>query len=144
MRELEQRSETAAHWSSAQYESLFAADAQTGIALVAADESVDTSIHGFLIARCLPDEWEIENVVVDGEHRQRGVGSSLVRELLAGARSAGVASIILEVRESNLPAVRLYESIGFKREGRRRNYYGEPVEDALLYRFLLQTCDKIP
>ncbi len=143
MRELERHNETAAHWSVAQYDALFAADSQIRIALIAAEESAEPLIRGFLIARCLSDEWEIENIIVDQRFRRSGVGSSLVQDLLAGARSAGVASIILEVRESNLPALRLYESIGFNPEGRRKNYYRDPTEDAVLYRFLLQTCDKI-
>jgi len=144
MRELEQNSETAAHWSAAQYDVLFAADAQARVALIAADEFPGAPIMGFLIARCLPEEWEIENVVVDKRHRQRGVGTSLVRKVLADARAVGVESAVLEVRESNRQAVRLYESIGFKAEGRRKNYYRDPDEDALLYRVLLQICDKIP
>jgi ribosomal-protein-alanine acetyltransferase len=144
MRELERRSETAAHWSAAQYEALFAANARERIALIAAEESPEAPIRGLLVARCLDDEWEIENVIVDESHRKRGLGSLLVQELLEEARKAGVGSIILEVRVSNLPALRLYENIGFKQEGRRKNYYNRPVEDALLYRFLLQTCDKIP
>ena len=69
---------------------------------------------GFLIARCLPDEWEIENVVVDADRRRQGIARSLIQELRAAAELAGVSSIILEVRESNLAAVRLYENIGFK------------------------------
>ena len=144
MRELEKHSDSAAHWSAAQYDALFAASGQARIALIAADESGDSPIIGFLIARCLPDEWEIENIVVDERHRHRGVGSSLVRELLIEARAAGAAWVILEVRESNLPALRLYENIGFKREGRRKNYYHAPAEDAFLYRLRLQICDKIP
>jgi ribosomal-protein-alanine acetyltransferase len=134
MRELEQQADTAAHWSAAQYGALFAADSQARIAIVAAEGCDDALTHGFLVARCLPDEWEIENVIVDAESRRRGVGATLVRELLAQARSADVLSVILEVRESNCPAVRLYESIGFRLEGRRRNYYQGPPEDALLYR----------
>jgi ribosomal-protein-alanine acetyltransferase len=134
MRELEQQADTAAHWSAAQYDALFAADAQGRIALIAVEQSDDAPTQGFLVARCLPDEWEIENVIVEAECRQRGVGASLIRELLAKARAAGVASVILEVRESNGPALRLYESIGFKLEGRRKNYYQGPAEDALLYR----------
>ena len=144
MRQLEQHSETAAHWGAAQYDALVAADRQARVALMAVGESADAPMQGFLIARCLCDEWEIENIVVEERHRQRGVGSSLVRRLLAEARTAGAVWVILEVRESNRPALRLYESIGFKPEGRRKNYYQDPPEDALLYRFLLQTCDKIP
>ncbi len=134
MRELEQLSDSAAHWSAAQYEALFSADAQARVALIAADEPGDAPIIGFLIARCLPDEWEIENIVVDERHQRRGVGSFLVRELLIEARTEGAVWVILEVRESNRPALRLYENIGFKREGQRKNYYCDPVEDALLYR----------
>jgi ribosomal-protein-alanine N-acetyltransferase len=135
MRELERHSETAAHWNAAQYDALFAADAQIRIALIAAEHSAEPAIQGFLVARCLPDEWEIENIIVNERFRRSGVGSSLVRGLLAEARNARVASIILEVRESNLAALRLYESIGFKQEGRRKNYYQNPAQDALLYRF---------
>jgi ribosomal protein S18 acetylase RimI-like enzyme len=134
MRELEQNCETAAHWSAAQYDALFGADAPTRVALIATDKFPGAPIMGLLIARCLPEEWEIENVVVDERHRQRGVGTSLVRKLLADAGAAGVESAVLEVRESNRPALRLYESIGFKAEGRRKNYYREPDEGALLYR----------
>jgi len=144
MRELERRSETAAHWNAAQYDALFASDAQVRIAIIAVENSAEQVIQGFLIARCLPDEWEIENIVVDEKFRRSGVGSSLTQKLLAEARTASVGAIILEVRESNLAALRLYESIGFRPEGRRKNYYPHPTEDAVLYRFLLQTCDKIP
>ena len=134
MRELEQQTATAAHWSATQYDALFAADTQARGALLAVDESSESLIMGFLIARCLQDEWEIENIIVDEQHRQSGVGSRLVRSLLAEARTAGVLSVILEVRESNHAALRLYESIGFKAEGRRKNYYQASTEDALLYR----------
>jgi [ribosomal protein S18]-alanine N-acetyltransferase len=144
MRQLEQFSKTAAHWSASQYDALFDPDAQARVALVAAEESADAPIRGFLIARCLADEWEIENIIVDQPYRQCGVGSSLVRELLAEARTANAISVILEVRESNRAALRLYENIGFKLEGRRKDYYRDSAEDALLYRFLLQACDKIP
>jgi ribosomal-protein-alanine acetyltransferase len=133
MRELERRSETAAHWNAAQYDALFASDAQIRIALIAAENSAEPIIQGFLIARCLPDECEIENIIVDERFRRTGVGSSLVQKLLVEARTAGVPTVILEVRQSNFAAMRLYESIGFKPEGRRRNYYQHPAEDAVLY-----------
>ncbi len=142
MIQLERQAETAAHWSIAQYEALFAANAQTRIALVA-EESAESPVLGLIIARCLPDEWEIENVIVEEQYRRRGVGSFLVRGALAEARTAGAASVILEVRESNRPALRLYESIGFRLDGRRKNYYPDPAEDALLLRIGLQDCDKI-
>ena len=51
--------------------------------------------------------------------------------------------VLLEVRESNTPARRLYEKLGFALEGRRPGYYQDPGEDALLFRLMLQLCDKI-
>jgi [ribosomal protein S18]-alanine N-acetyltransferase len=111
--------------------------------LVAISDSAQAPIHGFLVALCLPDEWEVENIVVQQEFRRSGVGSSLVRGLLAEARNAGATSVLLEVRKSNLPARLLYEKIGFRLEGWRRDYYRNPLEDALLFRFPLQSYDKI-
>ena len=123
---------------------MFSPGAPERLILVAANDANEATLHGFLIARCLPDEWEIEDVVVDGNRRRQGIARSLIEELTRAAGSAGVLSVILEVRESNLPAVRLYESIGFKEEGRRKHYYRSPAEDALLYRLTLHFCDKIP
>lgn len=144
IRRLEQQSPTAAHWSDAQYAALFFADAPARTTIVATADSDDHSLIGFLVARCLADEWEIENVVVDAASRQQGAGTSLVTALAEEARKAAVHSIFLEVRESNLAAMRLYENIGFSPDGRRGRYYSDPSEDAILYRLPLQSCDKIP
>jgi [ribosomal protein S18]-alanine N-acetyltransferase len=144
MHRLEQQAPSAAHWSSVQYESLFVADSPARIVLVAADNPTSLEVLGFLVARCLPDECDIENLVVAPGSRRKGIGSSLVRALLTRACGRGARALILEVRESNTAARRVYENIGFKPEGRRRAYYQHPTEDALLYRFPLQICDKIP
>jgi ribosomal-protein-alanine N-acetyltransferase len=66
-----------------------------------------------------------------------GIGSALVQELAKRAQRESVSAILLEVRESNLPARRLYEKQGFREVGRRRNYYADPSEDAILYDFRL-------
>lgn len=129
---LEQASETAAHWAGREYDALFAPEAPRRIALVIADGADGRHICGFVIARCGADEWEIENVVVDSEQRRRGFGSALIRELLKRAREAGTTSVLLEVRESNHAARQLYEKLGFSESGRRRSYYREPSEDALI------------
>ncbi len=86
-----------------------------------------------ICAKPLVDEWELENIVVAEHSRCRGVADSLVRMLLDLARAAAVHRICLEVRESNLPARHLYEKHGFREIGRRRNYYQNPQEDAILY-----------
>ena len=53
-----------------------------------------------------------------------------MKELLTVGRKNGVPEFTLEVRASNAPAIKLYESLGFKSEGRRKNFYERPVEDA--------------
>jgi ribosomal-protein-alanine N-acetyltransferase len=135
MRALEQQTETAAHWAEREYDALFAADAPARIALVATSEADAGGVIGFVIARCATTEWEIENVVVAPEKRNRGLGVKIIRELLLQAQRGGATSVLLEVRESNLAARRLYEKLGFSQHGRRSNYYQEPEEDALLLCF---------
>jgi ribosomal-protein-alanine acetyltransferase len=133
LRKLEQEAESAAHWGEREYEALFAPEAPWRFALVAAEES-GAQIVGFVIARCADDEWEIENVVVAPEQRRRGLGSAMVRELVQEARRSGAGAVLLEVRESNAAARRLYEKIGFNEIGRRPDYYRNPPEDALQLR----------
>ena len=141
IRKLEEQAATAAHWTQAQYESLFSSQPPARVVLVATNDPT-ALVLGFVVARCLPDQWEIENIVVDEAARQRGLASSLTRELVSQARVAGAASLLLEVRESNQSALQLYESIGFILEGRRKAYYHRPTEDALLFRFSLQSRNK--
>jgi ribosomal-protein-alanine N-acetyltransferase len=143
IRTLEEHSPTAAHWNPAQYDALFAASSPQRFTFIAREDNEDFEIVGFLVARNLADDWEIENIVVDEHCKRRGIATALLRRLLLEAQAAGAASVILEVRESNVAARRLYESIGFRPEGRRKGYYREPVEDAILYRHSLQFCDKI-
>jgi [ribosomal protein S18]-alanine N-acetyltransferase len=133
VRAMEQQSETAAHWAEREYDALFVPDAPARIALVAVSESDATQIYGFVIVRCAVDDWEIENLVVAPEYQRLGVGTKLIRELLYRAQGAAT-SVVLEVRESNFAARRLYEKLGFSEQGRRGNYYREPMEDALLLR----------
>lgn len=134
MQAIEQESTTAAHWTTREYDALFAPDAPRRIALIASDDANCNDVRGFLIARCALDEWEIENVVVAGGQRRRGMATQLVRELLLRAQQAEAQAVLLEVRESNLAARQLYEKAGFMEGGRRKNYYCDPKEDAFLLR----------
>jgi len=133
MHAMEERSGTAAHWTEREYDALFVQDAPARIALLAVSESDAAQLYGFVIVRCAVGDWEIENLVVAPEHQRLGVGTKLIRELLYRAQGAAT-SVLLEVRESNLAARRLYEKLGFSEQGRRGNYYREPTEDALLLR----------
>jgi [ribosomal protein S18]-alanine N-acetyltransferase len=128
---LEQQADTAAHWSERDYKALFAADAPKRITLVAfkADEA---KLHGFVIARCGSDQWEIENIVVAHEHRRCGIARALLHEILVLAQELSAKSVLLEVRDSNAAARQLYAKAGFAEIARRRAYYRDPEEDALL------------
>jgi len=78
------------------------------------------------------DCFEILNVATDPEMRRRGIAKRMINLLAGYARECGIANILLEVRQSNTPARTLYEYLGFKAVGVRRNYYKNPVENAIL------------
>jgi [ribosomal protein S18]-alanine N-acetyltransferase len=144
IRALERQVNTAAHWAEREYDALFAADAPARIALVAVDEISPTQLHGFVIARCAPDDWEIENVAVARERQRLGIATKLIRQAVLRAHTSGATSVLLEVRESNLAARRLYEKLGFSERGRRSNYYRDPQEDALLLQISAPIGKKVP
>jgi len=92
------------------------------------------SALGYIIGRAAVDQGEILNLGVTLGARRRGIGTALVRHLLADFARRGVVSAFLEVRESNVPAQKLYESFGFAAVGRRPRYYQRPMEDAVVLR----------
>lgn len=77
-------------------------------------------------------EGEINRIAVDRMYRMRGIAGSILKICMEDAGSRGVADITLEVRESNRSAIVLYKSFGFEVEGRRKNYYRETKENALI------------
>ena len=99
--------------------------------LVALDK--DKTI-GYVGAQIVPDEADMMNLAVDGDYRRMGIGKALVVELISRLQSRAVHSLTLEVRVSNLPAINLYESLGFVIVGRRPGYYQKPKEDAFILR----------
>ena len=93
---------------------------------------VEERLAGFAVARrTAPDEIEILNVAVDPPLRRRGIGRSLIRELIG--KTPGVT--FLEVRQSNLAARKLYHSLGFEVIAVRPDYYSGPVESAIVMKF---------
>ncbi len=90
-------------------------------------------VCGFVVLRQAAAEAEILNLAVAPDARRRGTGTRLLAAALEAARAAGARSVSLEVRASNRPAIAFYERHGFRPTGRRRKYYTDPREDALLY-----------
>lgn len=78
------------------------------------------------------EQAHINNLAVLPELRGRGMGAELLEAIIAEAAHLGANLLTLEVRQSNIPARRLYERAGFYQEGVRSNYYTHPVEDALI------------
>ena len=103
-----------------------------GMTILVAEHRAE--VVGYIVGRSVIDQGEILNLGVSLPARRRGTGAALVRRLLASFTAAGVREAFLEVRESNLPAQRLYELFGFREVGRRPRYYRRPVEDAVLLR----------
>ena len=78
------------------------------------------------------DEGQITNIVTHPAHRRRGHAAAVLTALLEEARARELSFVTLEVRESNTPAIALYQKLGFRAVGRRPRFYTAPVEDALI------------
>ncbi len=89
-------------------------------------------LMGYIGMWVIVDEAHITNLAVAPAYRQQGVGRALLSALMAVAREAGCVSMTLEVRESNEVAQHLYRSCGFATAGRRKRYYTDNREDALI------------
>ncbi len=89
-------------------------------------------VLGYVGMMYVLDEGYISNVAVAPEHRRQGIAAALLRELLRRAEALGLSFVTLEVRASNEAAIALYGGFGFLPVGRRKGYYSEPKEDALL------------
>ena len=89
-------------------------------------------IIGYLCLWEIADEIHITNIAVDRVQRRRGIGRFLLTQTLENARRRGVRTVLLEVRPTNTEARVLYEALGFHVIGRRKGYYYDTGEDALV------------
>lgn len=96
----------------------------------ATDESGD--IVAYVLGRLIAPEAEIYRVAVRMDKRRRGIGYRLLDYAIKSERGHGLESVFLEVRASNVPARNLYHSYGFSEIGERKNYYRDPVENAIV------------
>lgn len=91
-----------------------------------------TAIRAYGSFRLVVDELHVMNVAVDPRCRRQGLARRLLSFAMGEATRAGARRALLELRAGNHAALALYESLGFARLGVRRDYYGEPAEDALV------------
>ena len=100
-------------------------DLDTSHFLVAVE---DGRAVGYMGLQIFSGEGYVTNVAVLPQYRQRGIAKALIDKALQN----DMCFITLEVRESNTPAIRLYEKAGFKNVGTRPNFYTDPVENAII------------
>jgi ribosomal-protein-alanine N-acetyltransferase len=101
---------------------------QTGVCLAAVS---GRRLIGYLICARYDTVWHLMNVAIDLDHQRTGVASALLAELYTRVEDDD-ARFTLEVRRSNVIAIRLYEREGFRAAGVRRRYYQDNGEDALV------------
>ncbi len=115
-------------WSEKVYRETFE---QPGVEYVLATDG--DKITGAAGVRNIVGTGEITNVMVLPEYRNQGIAHKMVAEVIERGRRLGAEEFTLEVRAGNLPAIALYESLGFVFEGIRPGYYRNPPEDARIY-----------
>ena len=91
-------------------------------------------VAGYVGSQTVMDESDMMNVAVHPDYRKQGIATSLIVELVEQLRRRGSRCLTLEVRASNETAISVYRTLNFQEVGRRKNYYRNPREDALILR----------
>lgn len=120
-------------WSVGQFWGELARVPETRWYVVAED---DTGVVGYAGLFAVPPDADVQTVAVAPAAQGRGLGERLVRALADEAIRRGCTRLLLEVRADNAPALRLYERLGFARDGLRRSYYAPGVDAVLMTRSL--------
>lgn len=96
---------------------------------------MDEQLVAYLAFSLIEDEMEILNLAVHPDFRKKRLGSALMDRAFAICRAKGIAKSFLDVKESNSPAIAMYQKYGYKQFGVRKRYYPDTKEDALLFRY---------
>ena len=144
---LERATEYAPHWSPATYAAMLdtsGAELKRCILVAVKGES----LIGFAVGLMHPSQAEVdtsqsarvaevESVVVATQARRLGIGRALCTAILNWVRTQGATEVVLEVRATSAAPIALYTALGFQQTGRRRRYYRDPTDDALVMRLEL-------
>ena len=122
----------APHWPPSAYREVLDPAAAARRLCLALEQSPCGELLGFAIVRIVAAEAELETIAIAPEQQRKGFGRRLLAGLLERLRAAQVTEVTLEVRCSNASAIALYKNAGFIQSGKRKSYYADPVEDALL------------
>ena len=113
--------------------SMFAGElAKPSSVCLGAFEPESGDLLGYMIISRYVDAWHVMNVAVAPAHRRRGIASALLGQLFEKTSGESRRGYTLEVRISNVGAIKLYEQLGFRSRGVRRGYYTDNREDALI------------
>lgn len=94
-------------------------------------------IAGYAVFYLMPPEAELPDIVVDDCFLRQGVASLIMDKAIEDFKAAGISDVFLEVRENNEPAKALYAKYGFEEIGIRKNFYSNPVENAICMRLTI-------
>lgn len=130
---LERATVEAPHWSEGEYAAAIGGSGDyLRRCLFVAD--LEGAPIGFAVGKVAGNSAELESVAVDLQARRRGAGRALCKAVIDWCKTAGAATVELEVRAASESAIGLYQGLGFVRVGRRPKYYSGPVDDAVLMR----------
>ena len=102
--------------------------------------SEDGRVLGYLFFTAVLDEGGVDNIAVLPQARRQGIASALLGAFRRCGQERGLISLFLEVRPSNEGAAALYRKLGYQEVGRRKNYYLDPKEDAIIMKLELTSC----
>lgn len=100
---------------------------------------IDGALAGYLFSMSVAGEGELHRIAVDENYRKMGIAGKLMERFFSWLQECSADTAFLEVRAGNRAAVSLYKKYGFEEEGRRKAYYHNPREDALIFR-----CHQFP
>jgi ribosomal-protein-alanine N-acetyltransferase len=129
---IEQACTEAPHWSEAVWEAMLSDGENNAVARACFVAEIDGHVMGFVVVSCASGVAELESVAVAEAARRQGVGRALCTEAFAWASERSAGEMELEARASSEGALELYRSLGFAEDGRRRGYYRDPTDDAVL------------
>lgn len=131
--EIERSWQHLSHWSEDSYYRLVNDDGFTASFLAEVEGDAGRPfIAGFVIFHVAGSNCEVYNIAVDVRHARTGIGKQLMTTVVNESLKRYASKVLLEVRKSNINAIRFYEGFGFKVLGERKNYYSNPIEDAFV------------
>ncbi|GHU62798.1 ribosomal-protein-alanine acetyltransferase [Clostridia bacterium] len=106
---------------------------------------IEQKLVACLICVLITSEAEIQSLAVLEQYRRQGIASLLLERIIQYLHNKDIQDIFLEVRQSNLSAIQLYQHFGFVQQGLRKDYYRKPIESALLMGYQIsKKCNKLP